>query len=110
MKNLFLILMLSIGTLSFVQEKFEQVIIKTSSECAMCKERIEEELNYTKGVSYVNLDLASKELTVKYKPEKISLDKIREIISNLGYDADEVKANPENQNKLPACCKPNGMQ
>lgn len=110
MKKTLLILVLSIGAFSFVQNKIEEVTIKTSSECNKCKERIEEKLNYTKGVTYVNLDVVTKLLNVKFKPEKITLVKIKEIISNLGYDADDIKANAENQNKLPKCCKPNGMQ
>ena len=110
MKKNLLILALSIGTFSFVQNKVEEVTIKTSSECNMCKERIEEKLNYTKGVTFVNLEVSTKLLNVKFKPEKITLVKIKEIISNLGYDADEIKANLESQNKLPKCCKPNGMK
>lgn len=110
MKKTLLILALSIGAFSFVQNKIEEVTIKTSSECSKCKERIEEKLNYTKGVTYVNLEVSTKLLNVKYKPEKITLEKIKEIISNLGYDADDVKANLESQNKLPKCCKPNGMK
>ncbi len=110
MKKTLLILVLSIGTFSFVQNKIDEVTIKTSSECNMCKERIEEKLNYTKGVTFVNLEVSTKLLNVKYKPEKITIEKIKEIISNLGYDADEIKANLESQNKLPKCCKPNGMK
>lgn len=110
MKKTLFILALSFGTFSFVQNKLEEVTIKTSSECIRCKERIEEKLNYTKGVTFVNLEVSTKLLNVKYKPEKITLGKIKEIISNLGYDADDVKANLESQNKLPKCCKPNGMK
>lgn len=102
--------MLATFSFSFKKGEVKEVVIKTSSECGMCKERIEEKLNYTKGVTYVNLDVSSKLLTVKYKEEKVTLEKIKEIISNLGYDADDVKANPESQKNLPACCKPNGMK
>lgn len=102
--------MLATFSFSFKKSEVKEVVIKTSSECGMCKERIEEKLNYTKGVTYVNLDISSKLLTVKYKEEKITLEKIREIISKIGYDADDVKANPESQKNLPVCCKPNGMK
>lgn len=109
MKNILLISLLAICSIGFAQEKVQEVKIKTSSECGECKIRLEEKLNYTKGIVYVDLDVESKILTVRYKPLKISVDQIKTIISELGYDADEMKANPESQNKLPKCCRPGGM-
>lgn len=114
MKNLILILvaMMSVFNLSAQEnksKKSEKVVIKTSAECGDCKERIEEKLNYTKGIVFSELDYESKELTVKFKPTLISLDEIKKIVSDLGYDADEVKADPVEQKKLPACCLPGGM-
>ena len=90
-------------------QSVNEVKIKTSAECGSCKERLEGKLNYTAGIKFAELDVPSKVLTVKFSEKKISLDEIRKIISALGYDADEVKANPEALNKLPACCKPGGM-
>lgn len=90
--------------------KIQKVVIKTSAECGECKERIEAKLNYTKGVSFADLNYETKELTVKFKADKISLAEIKKIVSELGYDADEVKANPKAQKALPKCCQPNGMK
>ena len=45
-----------------------------------------------------------------YIEDKISIEKIRHIISETGYDADKVKANPESVQKLPKCCQPGGMK
>jgi copper chaperone CopZ len=114
MKKLILILiaMMSVFNLSAQEnksKKSEKVVIKTSAECGDCKERIEEKLNYTKGIVFSELDYESKDLTVKFKPNIISLDEIKKILSELGYDADDVKANPISQKKLPACCQPGGM-
>ncbi len=85
------------------------VTIKTSAECGECKERIESKLNYTKGIIFSELDYKTQVLTVKFKPTKITLDQIKQIVSNLGYDADEVKANADAQKSLPSCCQPHGM-
>lgn len=106
------ILFLSIAFLafSFVQPKTEEAIFKTTAECGDCKERIEGKLNYTKGVVFADLDYKTQMLTVKYKKEKISLDEIKKIVSELGYDIDDVKANPEAQKALPLCCQPGGMK
>ncbi len=87
----------------------ETTTIQTNAECGMCKEKIEGKLNYTKGIVFAELDVPSKELTVKYKTDKITLEEIRVLISEIGYDADEVKANPESQENLPKCCQPGGM-
>lgn len=91
-------------------QKTEKVVIKTSAECGDCKERIESKLNYTKGVSFAELDYETKELTVKFKTDKITLAEIKKIVSELGYDADELKANEVTQKKLPLCCQPGGMK
>jgi copper chaperone CopZ len=88
----------------------ETVIIQTSAQCGDCKERIEELLNYTKGVTFAELDLITKKVTVKFKPSKVTLSEIKQKISDLGYDADDIKANAEGIKKLPACCKPDGMK
>jgi copper chaperone CopZ len=92
------------------KSKLETVIIQTSAECGDCKDRIEEMLNYTKGVKFSELDLETKKVTVKFSPKKISLSQIKTKLSELGYDADEVKSNPESVKKLPLCCQPGGMK
>jgi copper chaperone CopZ len=90
--------------------KYETVVIQTSAECGDCEERIANMLNYTKGVKFSELDIESKKLTVKFQPAKISLETIKQKLVELGYDADEMKANPEAQQKLPSCCQPGGMK
>jgi copper chaperone CopZ len=87
----------------------EEVQIHTSAECGSCKDRLEGKLNYVEGIRFAELDVESKMLTVKFKPSTISLEAIKTIIVELGYDADEMKAKPEAVEKLPACCKPGGM-
>lgn len=108
MKNVLMIAFMFFGALAIGQT--EEVKIKTSSECGSCKKRIEGKLNYTKGIQFAELDVPTKELTVKFSSKKITLDEIKHILSELGYDADEVKANPESVKALPACCQPGGMK
>jgi copper chaperone CopZ len=113
MKTMILsLLFVALGMTTFAQKnapKMETIVIQTSAECNECKERIEGKLNYVKGVKFAELDVDSKKLTVKFKPATITLAEIKKIVSDLGYDADEVKANPEEYAKLPACCKVGGM-
>jgi mercuric ion binding protein len=110
MKNM-LVMVFALFTLtSFSQKKIEQIIIQTSAECGSCKERLEGKLNYTKGIKFADLDIPSKKLTVKFKTNKISEEEILKIVSDLGYDADNLKANPKAYEALPQCCKVNGME
>jgi mercuric ion binding protein len=113
MKNLlFLSLFIFFGTIGFSQkaEKFKTIIIQTSAECGDCKERIEEKLNYTAGIKFAELDLESKKLTVKFTTSKITEAAIKQIINEIGYDADDQKAPKEAVQKLPLCCQPGGMK
>ena len=109
MKQLLVMCLLVMTNIGLAQEKKPQVVIQTSAECGMCKEKIESKLNYVKGILFAELDVESKQLSIKYNTAKISIDEIKKIISELGYDADDVNANPESVMKLPACCRPGGM-
>jgi copper chaperone CopZ len=114
MKNvlfaLFALVFVQVATAQEKKAKYERVEIQTTAECGDCKERIEGLLNYTKGVKFAELDVESKVLTVKFQPAKIALETIKQKLVALGYDADEMKANPEAQQKLPSCCQPGGMK
>ena len=106
MKSLCLIILTFLSFQLSAQKKIKTVEIKTSAECGMCKDRIEDELNYTKGIVYAELTVESKILKVRYKTKKISLENIRLKLADIGYDADDVKASPEKVAKLPNCCQP----
>lgn len=86
----------------------ETIVILTSAVCEECKERIEKELNYTKGIVFAELDVDTKKVTVKYKTKTISAEGVKKVINDLGYDADSSKRNEEAFNKLPKCCQSPG--
>jgi len=100
----FWMILFSIG-IHAMDGKFETIKIKTSSQCDMCKERIEEALAFEKGVKTADLDVETKIVTVTYKKSKTSPEKIRKAISKVGYDADDVAADKKAYAKLDACCK-----
>lgn len=87
-------------------KKVEEVAIQTSAKCGDCEVRIEDALNYMKGVKFAELNNETKVVTVRYKTKKVSLNEIKEKIASVGYDADDVKAQEAAIEKLPACCKP----
>lgn len=90
--------------------KMDTIKILTSAECDMCKAKIEKEVGLSKGVRKATLDVASKVLTVVYNPAKTNPGKLKTVVSNAGYDADEVKANNRAQKKLPDCCQPGAAE
>ncbi|MGR3809136.1 heavy-metal-associated domain-containing protein [Jiulongibacter sp. NS-SX5] len=86
--------------------KYDKVIkVKTSAVCKMCKERIERDLSLTKGVEKAILNLDDKVVTVAYNEKKTSPEKLKEAISKIGYDADEVIADQKAHDRLPDCCQ-----
>ncbi|HEY1057088.1 heavy-metal-associated domain-containing protein [Emticicia sp. TH156] len=102
------VLFISILSLAFKADPPSQVKIKTSAICEMCKERIEKQLAFTKGVSESNLDLKDKVITITFNPKKTDISKLKKAINDAGYDADETIANEKSYNKLPSCCKKDG--
>lgn len=89
-------------------KKVEKIEIQTSAQCSECKDRIEKNMAYVKGVKSVNLNLETKIVSIEYKTEKTDPDKLRVAISKIGYDADDVNADIKAYNKLPACCQKGG--
>ena len=103
-----LTVILTISTLvSFAVEppKTAELKIKTSAKCSMCKKRIERDLGVSKGIIISNLNLDDKVVTIKYNTKKTSPEKIKEVISKIGYDADEVIADQKSHDALPGCCQ-----
>jgi cation transport ATPase len=89
-------------------KKLEELKIKTSSQCSMCKETIEKAMAFEKGVKTFDLDVKTKVLTVTYNPVKTTPEKIRLAVSKVGYDADDVIADQKAYDKLSPCCKKGG--
>ena len=83
----------------------DTVKIHTSAVCETCKEALEKDLSFEKGVKSSDLDLVSKDITVVYDADRTNPEKIRLRISKVGYDADDVKKDPKAFKRLPDCCK-----
>lgn len=76
-----------------------------SKNCKSCVNRFKENVPFFKGVKEYTFDSSTAKLTVTYDPKKTTADQIRKQISNLGYDADKMKANEATRAKLPPCCR-----
>jgi len=100
-------------TASFAQQtkKTQKAVIKTTITCDHCKEcetcgqLFEKTLLREKGIQMVTLNTEAMTIEVIFNSKKTDINTIKNAISNLGYDADDVKANPEGYEKLDGCCK-----
>jgi cation transport ATPase len=101
----FLAILFFISFSAHAQKKTEEIKIKTSAQCEMCKTRIETAMAYEKGVVNSSLNLEDKVLTVTFKPGKTTPEKIRKAINMVGYDADQTLADPKAYAELSPCCK-----
>jgi copper chaperone CopZ len=102
-----IIVLFSILTVNAWAQK-ETVNILTSAPCVgmlCCKEKIEEEMQFTRGVTAVDLEIETGIVTVTFKTKKTDTDKLKKVISLLGYNADDIKANEQAHDKLPSCCQ-----
>ncbi|MFT4600675.1 MAG: mercuric ion binding protein [Arenicella sp.] len=110
-KVLVMLAFLLVGFNGFSQDeaKTKTVKFKTSAVCGECKERIEDNLNYTKGVVFAELDMDNKVLEVKYKTKSLNAEKVKYLVSKIGYDAGETPRNKAAFDKLPKCCQAEGF-
>ena len=107
MKKLMIIIAFAAFSIA-AKAQTEKVEIKTSAICGMCKNTIERDLAFEKGVKSADLDLETKVLTVEYNSKKTTPDKIRTRVTKVGYNADDKKRDPKAYSKLPACCQEGG--
>lgn len=82
-----------------------EIKIKTSAQCDMCKKTIEQKVLSERGVKKASLNLDSKIVTITYNPKRTSPERLRKVISEAGYDADDVPAVNRANQKLNDCNK-----
>mmetsp|Transcript_41475 Transcript_41475/g.54572 ORF Transcript_41475/g.54572 Transcript_41475/m.54572 type:complete len:114 (+) Transcript_41475:542-883(+) len=101
------LVLLTIISLSFTTtgSKKERATIKVYGECGMCETRIENAINELEGVAWADWEETTLELTVKYDPEVISLEQIKQKAANVGHDTDDIRASEKAYENLHPCCK-----
>lgn len=105
------LMLISTSAFSQKNKNVQTSVIKTKiycdhcKECETCGDKFHKDLYNEDGIKRVGVDSKANTITVIYDTRKITLDKIRLSISKLGYDADEVKADPAGIAKLDGCCK-----
>ena len=87
-------------------QKSNTIEFHTSAQCGMCKEAIEDAMNFERGIQFVELNMENMFLTVKYRTKIHNEDSIKKLVAELGYSAGEVEANEKAMNELTKCCQP----
>lgn len=109
MKYLFVFVGIMIGNIVFAQvtPKAVRVEIKTpNATCDPCKAKIESWVpKSVDGLVKISVQISRGVTTVQYYPDRTNIEELKAAISNAGFDADDVQANPDTYKKLPACCK-----
>ena len=107
---LFIVVTLASNT-TFAQKANQKSVIKTNLNCDHCKEcetcglKFKTEMLKIKGLKMYELDDKKMTFTVYFNAKKTNLQTIKNSISKMGYDADEIKATAEGIASLDGCCK-----
>lgn len=102
---------LLISNVATAQKSNQKAIIKTTLHCDHCKQcetcglKFKTEMLKIKGIRMYELDEKAMVFTIYYNAKKTNLQQIKEGISKLGYDADEIKADAIAYENLDGCCK-----
>jgi len=109
MKKVHLLLFVLIGLVGTASAQLKPqmtAVIKTPTvQCEKCKTRIENYMKHEDGVVKINVDYKRKTTTVTWLTDRTNIENIKTAIANVGYDADDVTAEPDAYKRLPICCK-----
>ncbi|MGB0402496.1 MAG: heavy-metal-associated domain-containing protein [Salibacteraceae bacterium] len=90
--------------------KVDTTQIVVEGICGMCKDRIEETVNLSKGVKSSTWTQETKTLEVVYKTSKTSPEAIGKALAEAGHDNQYVKADEKQYGKIHKCCRYREME
>src|SRR5438067_45647 len=103
------LLLLSVFTVvvaSAQQKGMQKAVIQTPTvNCEACKTRIENRLIHDYGMNTVKADYRKHTVTVTWYTDRTNIENIKTSLANIGYDADDVAADPDAYKRLPKTCQ-----
>ena len=75
------------------------------AQCLQCKSRLEYQVKRLDGILEILVNYRKGEARVKFLTDRTDIEQIKTMVSNTGYDADDVIANTDAYNRLPLSCK-----
>jgi len=107
MKKIFFLTILfamAFQCISAQAKKTETTAFWVAGICGRCESTIESAMD-TKGVISADYDLDKEILTITYKPAKITLEQIHQLLNEIGYDTEKSKCTEEQYGRVHGCCK-----
>lgn len=90
----------------FAAEKAQVVLsVNPGMSCQNCENKIKNNLRFEKGIKLIETSLADQTVTVSYNPEKTDVEKIKQALAKIGYEATE---SPAKCNAAATGCKSDG--
>lgn len=108
--KLTLLFVFGLLTISIAQQQkaTQKAVIKTPTvNCEECKYRIDNRVLREYGVLSVKTDYRKHTVAVSWLTDRTNIENIKTALANLGYDADDVTADPDACKKLPLTCQHN---
>ena len=116
MKKILVVLLVSViavySQAQVMQAKAQWATITVPQlKCWECKDRLEKYLfkekgpNDDAGIIRWTISMPQANIRIQFLPDRISLDYIRTVIANAGFDADTVNATEDSYKILPPACK-----
>ena len=81
------------------KKKKETVTYLVSMTCENCQQRIESNIPYEKGVTDLKVDLPNKLVTIEYRTDKTTAEKLKAAIKEMGFTAVPFKGAPKADKK-----------
>ena len=92
---LFTLSLTSVNAAIAEKHKKETVTFLVSMTCGNCQKRIESNIPYEKGVTDLKVDLPNKLVTIEYRTDKTTADKLKAAIKEMGFTATPFKTSPK---------------
>ena len=101
MKKLFLVSAMMLTAVVGMAKDIKTVVVTTQPQmhCASCENKIKGNLRFEKGVKQIECDIPQQRVTITYDAEKTTPNAIIQSFGKFGYQASEVKQEPQKEQK-----------
>lgn len=107
LRNFLLVVSLLSSSAALQAQKAVEVEFSAAGCCPMCETSILDALDVN-GVKRCSWDQYAQVVSVVYKPGKVSLDALQQLIADTGRDTDLHKATDASYGELAPCCQYRG--
>ena len=101
MKKLFLVSAMMLTAVVGMAKDIKTVVVTTQPQmhCASCENKIKGNLRFEKGVKQIECNIPQQRVTITYDAEKTTPNAIIQSFGKFGYQASEVKQEPQKEEK-----------